>query len=136
MLSRRSFLSAAAAGSVIAGSQSVAPAIAASGRRSYSQAELEWKVKRHDFSGLTKHDLPTPHLVLDKDVFDKNLATLAGHCKKHGIGLRSHVKVHRSPEIGMLQIKSGAHGLCCATISECEVMMEAGARTSSVASWH
>lgn len=127
MLSRRSFLSTAAVGSAIAGSSSFAPAIAASGRRSYSHAELEWKVKRHDFSGLTKHDLPTPNLVLDKDVFDKNLATMAGHCKKHGIGLRSHVKVHRSPEIGMLQIKSGAHGLCCATISECEVMMEAGA---------
>ncbi len=127
MLSRRSFLSTAAAGSALIGSRSVAPAMASSGRRSYSHAELEAKVKRRDFSGLTKRDLPTPNLVLDKDIFDKNLKTMAGHCKEHGIGLRSHVKVHRSPEIGMLQIKSGAHGLCCATISECEVMMDAGA---------
>ena len=127
MLSRRSFLSAAAAGGVLAGSKSVVPAIAATGRRSYSHAELEWKIKRHDFSGLTKHDLPTPNLVLDKDAFENNLKTMADHCKRTGIGLRSHVKVHRSPEIGMLELESGAHGLCCATISECEVMMDAGA---------
>ena len=127
MLSRRSLLSTAVAGSALAGFRSFAPAMGAAHTKSYSHAELEWKIKRHDLSGVAKHDLPTPNLVLDKDVFDKNLKTLADHCQATGIGLRSHVKVHRSPEIGMLQIKSGAHGLCCATISECEVMMDAGA---------
>ena len=127
MLSRRSLLSTAVAGSALAGFRPFAPAMGAAHTKSYSHAELEWKIKRHDLSGVAKHDLPTPNLVLDKDVFDKNLKTLADHCQATGIGLRSHVKVHRSPEIGMLQIKSGAHGLCCATISECEVMMDAGA---------
>ena len=127
MLSRRSLLAAAAAGGTLAGSRPFAPLMSAARMKSYSHAELEAKVKRRDFSGLTKHDLPTPNLVLDKDVFDKNLKTMARHCKKNDFDLRSHVKVHRSPEIGMLQIKSGALGLCCATISECEVMMDAGA---------
>jgi D-serine deaminase-like pyridoxal phosphate-dependent protein len=127
MLSRRSLLAAAAAGSTLAGSRPFAPLMSAARTKSYSHAELEAKVKRRDFSGLTKRDLPTPNLVLDKDVFDKNLKTMANHCKKNDMDLRSHVKVHRSPEIGMLQIKSGALGLCCATISECEVMMDAGA---------
>ena len=127
MLSRRLFLSVAAAGGALAGSRPFAAPMSAARTKSYSHAELEWKIKRHDLSGLTKNDLPTPNLVLDKGVFDKNLKTLADHCVKTGIGLRSHVKVHRSPEIGMLQIKSGAHGLSCATISECEAMMDAGA---------
>jgi len=127
MLSRRSLLSAAGAGGVLSGTGPFAPSMHAARTKSYSHSELDWKIKRHDFSGVTKNDLPTPNLVLDKDVFDKNLRTLAGHCRKTGIGLRSHVKVHRSPEIGMLQIKSGAHGLCCATMAECEVMMNAGA---------
>ena len=127
MLSRRSFLSAAAAGGAVAGSHPFAPPMSAARVKSYSHSELEGKIKRHDLSGLTKHDLPTPNLVLDKDVFNKNLRPSPIIAGKTGIGLRSHVKVHRSPEIGMLQIKSGAHGLSCATISECEVMMDAGA---------
>jgi D-serine deaminase-like pyridoxal phosphate-dependent protein len=104
----------------------VAPMIAATGRNHYSHAELEAKVKRRDFRGLTKHDLPTPNLVLDQQVFERNLKTMADHCKRTGINLRSHVKVHRSAEIGKRQIESGSIGLCCATISECELMMDTG----------
>ena len=104
----------------------VAPMVAATGRKSYSHAELEAKIKRRDFRGLTKHDLPTPNLVLDQEVFERNLKTMADHCKRTGINLRSHVKVHRSLDIGKRQIESGSVGLSCATISECELMINAG----------
>ena len=126
MLSRRSFLSAVAAGSSLAGTRSVASLIAATRVRSYTHAELEAKVKRGDFSGLTKRELPTPNLVLDLDVFEKNLKTMADQCKRSGMNVRSHVKVHRSADIARRQIKSGAIGLSCATISECELMIGAG----------
>ena len=97
------------------------------------------------FAALPKHDLPTPNLVLDQQVFERNLKTMADHCKRTGINLRAHVKVHRSAEIGKRQIETGSIGLCCATISECELMMDTGlpgilwtcqpvVRTSSAAS--
>jgi D-serine deaminase-like pyridoxal phosphate-dependent protein len=100
--------------------------MAATGRKSYSHAELEAKVARRDFRGLTKHDLPTPNLVLDQDMFEGNLKTMADHCKRTGINLRAHVKVHRSADIAKRQIESGSIGLSCATISECELMIDSG----------
>ncbi len=100
--------------------------MAATGRKSYSHAELEAKVARRDFRGLTKHDLPTPNLVLDQDLFEGNLKTMAGHCKRTGLNLRAHVKVHRSADIAKRQIESGSIGLSCATISECELMIDSG----------
>ena len=126
MLSRRSFLSAVAAGSSLAGMGPVASLLAGSRVRSYTHSELEAKVKSGDFSGLTKRDLPTPNLVLDLGVFEKNLKTMADQCKQTGMKLRSHVKVHRSADIARHQIQSGAIGLSCATISECELMIDAG----------
>jgi D-serine deaminase-like pyridoxal phosphate-dependent protein len=93
---------------------------------SYSYDELEKKIRRHDFRGLTKQDLPTPVLLLDQDVFEKNIAHMAKHCKETGIGLRAHVKVHRSADIGKRQVAAGAIGLCCATIAEAELMSANG----------
>ena len=107
-------------------SAGVTPMMAATGRKSYSHAELEAKVARRDFRGLTKHDLPTPNLVLDQDMFEGNLKTMADHCKRTGLHLRAHVKVHRSADIAKRQIESGSIGLSCATISECELMIDAG----------
>ena len=107
-------------------SAGVRPMMAATGRKSYSHAELEAKVARRDFRGLTKHDLPTPNLVLDQDMFEGNLKTMADHCKRTGINLRAHVKVHRSADIAKRQIESGSIGLSCATISECELMIDSG----------
>ena len=107
-------------------SAGVTPMMAATGRKSYSHAELEAKVARRDFRGLTKHDLPTPNLVLDQDMFEGNLKTMADHCKHTGLHLRAHVKVHRSADIAKRQIESGSIGLSCATISECELMIDAG----------
>ena len=108
MTSRRAFLTAA-------------PAVA-----SYGGAEIEKKIARRDFHGLTKQDLPTPALLLDSEIFERNLAHMAAHCRKTGIHLRAHVKVHRSADIGKRQVAAGAVGLCCATIAECEWMHRNG----------
>jgi D-serine deaminase-like pyridoxal phosphate-dependent protein len=117
-LSRRSLLGTAAA---------AAPAVLAK-PSSYTAGELEKRIARRDFRGITKQDLPTPVLVLDEEVFAKNIRHMAQHCKATGLNLRAHVKVHRSADVGKRQIEAGAIGLCCATIAECEWMSANGLR--------
>lgn len=85
-------------------------------------AEVENRLARHDFKDLSKDDLPTPCMVVDLDIFEKNLRTMADHCRKSGIQLRGHVKVHKSPEIVRRQLALGAIGVTCATVAECELL--------------
>jgi 3-hydroxy-D-aspartate aldolase len=81
---------------------------------------------RAGFKELSRDELPTPCMVVDEDVFDKNLKAMAQHCGASGIRLRGHVKVHKSPEIAKRQIALGALGVTCATIAECELMARSG----------
>ncbi|MBI5691949.1 MAG: DSD1 family PLP-dependent enzyme [Verrucomicrobia bacterium] len=78
--------------------------------------------------GLSKHDLPTPALVLDLDVFERNLAKMAAHAKAAGIALRPHAKTHKCVEVARRQIAAGALGVCVATIREAEALAAGGIR--------
>ena len=121
MTSRRSFLAAGAAGALIARS-----ARAARGEFHYS--EIEARIARRDFHGLTKEDLGTPALILDEALFEKNLNTMAAHNKATGLKLRAHVKIHKCVDISKRQLALGATGVCCATTAECELMVNAGVK--------
>ncbi|MBM3811733.1 MAG: hypothetical protein FJW20_08865 [Acidimicrobiia bacterium] len=88
-------------------------------------AELERRIAKRDFRGLTKEDLPTPSMILDLELFEANLAKMAAHSRSSGLALRGHVKIHKSPEIAKRQIAQGGLGVCCATIAECELMVNA-----------
>ncbi len=81
-----------------------------------------------DFRNLSKEDLPTPCMVVDLPAFEKNLQTMATHCKATGVHLRGHVKIHKSPEIARRQLALGAIGVTCATVAECELMSHSGVR--------
>jgi D-serine deaminase-like pyridoxal phosphate-dependent protein len=70
--------------------------------------------------------LTTPALVIDLDAMERNIAQMAAHCRKHGIGLRPHAKTHKSIRIAQLQIAAGAVGICAATLGEAEVLAGAG----------
>jgi 3-hydroxy-D-aspartate aldolase len=70
--------------------------------------------------------LGTPALVLDLDVLEANIASLAQHARVHGYQLRPVAKVHKSVEIARRQVAAGAIGVCCATLAECEAMVDAG----------
>lgn len=76
--------------------------------------------------GLTKHDLPTPALVVDLNILDANIEKMRQHGQAASIGLRPHAKTHKCPEIAKRQIKAGAGGVCVATIREAEAMAGAG----------
>jgi 3-hydroxy-D-aspartate aldolase len=70
--------------------------------------------------------LATPALVIDLDAFERNLAAMTAHAKKHGIALRPHAKTHKSVEIAKRQIAAGALGVCCAKLGEAEALADGG----------
>ena len=71
-------------------------------------------------------ELDTPAYVADLDVMERNIASMAQHCRNLGIALRCHTKSHKIPEIAHLQVRAGAIGICCQKLGEAEVMAAAG----------
>jgi D-serine deaminase-like pyridoxal phosphate-dependent protein len=65
-------------------------------------------------------------MVVDLDLFEKNVKHMADQAKANGINVRPHVKIHKSVDVGKRQIAQGAIGLTCATIAEAELMSGAG----------
>jgi D-serine deaminase-like pyridoxal phosphate-dependent protein len=76
--------------------------------------------------GASKADIDTPALLLDLDLLDSNIARMAALAANTGIALRPHVKTHKSPLIAHRQMAAGAAGVCCAKVSEAEVMVAGG----------
>ena len=66
--------------------------------------------------------LETPVPIVDLDRMERNLDRLASYSAEHGLGLRPHIKTHKTPWIAAEQIARGAVGLTCATAHEAQVM--------------
>src|SRR5260370_36514684 len=77
---------------------------------------------------MTRDEIPTPALLLDRDRFERNIAKMAAHVKAVGKKLRPHSKTHKCTEIARRQIAAGAVGICCAKVGEAEVMAASGIR--------
>ena len=75
---------------------------------------------------LSVEDVPTPALLIDVARMELNLAKMAAHAEEHGISLRPHTKTHKCPLLAKRQMELGAVGVCCAKVSEAEVMVQAG----------
>lgn len=69
-------------------------------------------------------DLPTPALIVDAEALDYNISVMAAALP--GNRLRPHVKAHKCTSLARRQAAAGHHGFTCATIRECEGMVEAG----------
>ncbi len=63
-------------------------------------------------------DLPTPALLLDLDVLERNIAAMAEKIRRLGARLRPHVKTHKCIEVGRRQREAGAAGITVATLVE------------------
>lgn len=79
-------------------------------------------------------ELPTPALIIDLDVFDKNLIKMQEYTQANGMGLRCHAKMHKCPIIAQKQIAAGALGICAAKVSEAEVMRANGIKNVLITS--
>ena len=69
-------------------------------------------------------DIATPALLVDADVLDRNIATMAKALP--GPRLRPHVKAHKCTGLARRQAAAGHRAFTCATIRECEGMVAAG----------
>ena len=74
----------------------------------------------------TIHDLPTPAVLVDLGVVERNLASMQARANASGVKLRPHAKTHKAPLIGRMRIAAGASGLTLAKVSEAEVFARAG----------
>ncbi|MDQ6619888.1 MAG: DSD1 family PLP-dependent enzyme [Pseudomonadota bacterium] len=72
------------------------------------------------------HDLSTPALVVDLDALERNLQLMAHAVGGSGVALRPHSKSHKCPDIAKAQMALGAVGVCCQTVHEAAVMVQAG----------
>jgi D-serine deaminase-like pyridoxal phosphate-dependent protein len=69
----------------------------------------------------TLDDLPTPCLLLDLDVVERNLRRMAERAAALGVALRPHVKTHKCIELAERQRALGAAGMTVSTLYEARV---------------
>ncbi len=119
---RRNFMLSAAAGALLTQGR----ARAAKPLSTFPFSEFESRIARREFRDITKDILPTPAMIIDLDIFERNVRTMSDYAKSAGINVRPHVKVHKSVDVAKRQIALGAVGLTTATIAESELMSGAG----------
>lgn len=68
-------------------------------------------------------DLDTPALLIDLDIMERNLKSMAAYTKAHGLRLRPHTKTHKIPALARRQMDLGAAGITVAKVGEAEVMV-------------
>ena len=71
-------------------------------------------------------DLDTPAVVVFLDRLEDNITRVQGMISAHGLHNRPHIKTHKIPAIGKLQMKAGAIGLTCQKLGEAKVFIDAG----------
>ncbi len=79
-----------------------------------------------DLIGHSVNAIDTPALVLDLDMMERNLRTMAAFAERHQVLLRPHAKMHKSAELAKLQIAAGAVGVCVQKTSEAEALVAGG----------
>jgi len=71
-------------------------------------------------------DLETPAVTIHVDIMEDNIRRVQVHLARHGIGNRPHIKTHKIPAIGKMQMAAGAMGITCQKLGEVEVFVDAG----------
>lgn len=80
----------------------------------------------HPLLGQPVGALPTPAPVVDLDMLEANIATMATFFRDRPAWLRPHVKTHRAPAVARLQVAAGARGVTCAKVGMAEAMVDGG----------
>ena len=71
-------------------------------------------------------DVETPAVLVDLDAMERNVLRYVDFAEEHDVALRSHVKTHKTPQIAHYQHRLTGDGILCQTLSEAEVMAQAG----------
>ncbi len=71
-------------------------------------------------------DLETPAVTIRLDRLKANIARAQRLTETRGIGNRPHIKTHKIPEVGRMQMAAGAIGITCQKLGEVEAFIDAG----------
>jgi len=71
-------------------------------------------------------ELDTPAVTVHLDVMESNIRRVHQHLARHGIANRPHIKTHKIPALGTMQMQAGAIGITCQKLGEVEVFTDAG----------
>jgi D-serine deaminase-like pyridoxal phosphate-dependent protein len=75
---------------------------------------------------LEDRRLDTPAMLVDLDIAEANIASMAAFARRSGLRLRPHLKTHKSLAMGRRQLAAGAVGLCAATVGEAAAFAAGG----------
>jgi D-threonine aldolase len=75
---------------------------------------------------MRKNEIDTPALILDLDVVEENIRTMAEYFAARPQKLRPHFKTPKTPEIARRQLAAGAIGITASKMGEVEVLARAG----------
>jgi len=70
-------------------------------------------------------ELETPAVTVHLNVMADNIRRVQAHLTRHGLGNRPHIKTHKIPAIGQMQMAAGAVGITCQKLGEVEVFADA-----------
>jgi len=75
---------------------------------------------------IRKEILPSPAVIVDLDIAERNIQRVASAAQASHLILRPHIKAHKSVFFARKQIESGAKGITVAKIAEAETMANYG----------
>ena len=101
------------------------------------EARTGWSKAAMEHAGLSKKqppimpggkvkDIPTPALLLDMDVMERNLSRMTEFFRNKLAKLRPHFKSQQIVDLAHRQIAAGAIGLTCARLVQAEMLLEQG----------
>ena len=76
--------------------------------------------------GMRVSDLDTPAVTVRVDLMEDNIRRVQARLSALSVGNRPHIKTHKIPAIGKLQMAAGAIGITCQKLGEVEVFVDAG----------
>lgn len=79
------------------------------------------------------NDLPFPLAVISRSALAHNVAWMQDYATRKGVAIAPHGKTTMSPQLFQQQLTAGAWGLSFATMYQCAVGIEAGARRIIIA---
>lgn len=68
----------------------------------------------------------TPAIVVDHNILDTNIASMARFANDNNLALRPHAKTHKIAAIAHKQVAAGSHGLAVATLGEAQYFFNKG----------
>src|SRR6058998_2567204 len=71
-------------------------------------------------------ELDTPAVTVRLDIVERNIRRVHDHLARHGVANRPHVKTHKIPALGRMQMAAPTVGITCQKLGEVEVFADAG----------